>query len=384
MNKLLLVGNGFDIAHGLDVRYSDFIKYILKDWISNPNEDQKIFNVRNPIGRHGYEFAILDKIDFTKSTLKIYSSFKAALMDWNSRNSNYMMSFNMSNPLFEEALERSGSTTWAGFEKSYYDKLVELAKGNVNMRQQYGDIASLNRYFLEIKEAFLEYLTMIVNDKIQRESVTSISKYEEWLFRPKFDFKVDELLSESDMVDKLARPPITVLVLSFNYTPFLNRLYDVSKASNMYASTLHIHGELNSTTNPEIFGYGDEMDKEFKRLQDHDNPVLQHMKSFQYAKTDNYHRLEQFVESDLFQVDILGHSCGTCDRVMLNYIFEHQNCNRIRIHHHKGMEGYLDTYMNISRHFSLNNKQAMRSKVLPFNPEYAMPQAKPKEAKAPE
>ena len=76
-----------------------------------------------------------------------------------------------------------------------------------------------------------------------------------------------------------------------------------------------------------IFGFGDELDKRYLEFEDErNNELFKHIKSFEYLKNKNYYRLIRFLESDDYQVQIYGHSCGLSDRTMLNNIFENENC----------------------------------------------------------
>lgn len=123
-----------------------------------------------------------------------------------------------------------------------------------------------------------------------------------------------------------------------------------------------IHGDLN---NP-IFGFGDEMDQDYQLIENiDDNEYLEFFKSFQYFQNNNYDQLLSTIDSEKFQVIILGHSCGLSDRVMLNTIFEHENCRSIKIYYHQkedGSDNYLDVVKNISRHFK--DKPSMRRKIV--------------------
>lgn len=63
----------------------------------------------------------------------------------------------------------------------------------------------------------------------------------------------------------------------------------------------------------------------------------------------------EFLNSGLFQVVILGHSCGNSDRTLLNTVFEHQNCVSIKPYYHKWddrRDNYLDIVQNICRNFT--------------------------------
>jgi hypothetical protein len=98
------------------------------------------------------------------------------------------------------------------------------------------------------------------------------------------------------------------------------------------------------------------------------------IKSFWYFRTDNYHDLIRFIESESYQVVILGHSCGLSDRTMLNMVFEHNNCKSIKVYYYDNgvYNNYSELTEEISRHFS--NKTALRAKVLPKTKCEPMPQ----------
>ena len=61
-----------------------------------------------------------------------------------------------------------------------------------------------------------------------------------------------------------------------------------------------------------------------------DNECMRHIKSTRYLESDNYRKMLEFIESDTFQVIILGHSCGNSDRTLLNTLFEHRNCVSVK------------------------------------------------------
>lgn len=74
----------------------------------------------------------------------------------------------------------------------------------------------------------------------------------------------------------------------------------------------------------------------------------------------------------MYQVYILGHSCATSDRVLLQTIFEHENCISIKPFYHKkndGSDNYTDLITNISR--SSTDKKKFRDIVV--NKRYCQP-----------
>ena len=115
-----------------------------------------------------------------------------------------------------------------------------------------------------------------------------------------------------------------------------------------------------------IFGYGDELDDNFKKLLDsNENECLRNVKSIKYQESDNYRNVLAFIESAPFQVCIMGHSCGNSDRTLLNTLFEHKNCISIKPYYYikqDGTDNYLELVQNISRNFT--DMKLMRDRVV--------------------
>ena len=132
----------------------------------------------------------------------------------------------------------------------------------------------------------------------------------------------------------------------------------------------YIHGKLNSPDNPIIFGYGDEIDSYYERIENlNNNHFLRNFKSFGYFLTSNYQNFSRFIESDLFEVLIFGHSCGISDRTLLNKLLEHKNCHKVKIFYYmknSSENDFTEKTYELSRHFSLNNKKRMIDLIVPF------------------
>lgn len=174
--------------------------------------------------------------------------------------------------------------------------------------------------------------------------------------------------------------PDEVLRLSFNYTLTEKLYFDSNKFIRfdwmhpMVIDSVHIHGSIHKKdNNPIIFGYGDELDDDYLEIEKlDDNRYLENIKSVKYLDRDNYKRLLEFVNSDQYQIVIMGHSCGNSDRTLLNTLFEHDNCVSIKPYYHKredGSDNYSDIVRNITRNF--NDKQKLRDRVV--NKQYCEP-----------
>ena len=149
------------------------------------------------------------------------------------------------------------------------------------------------------------------------------------------------------------------LLLNFNYT----NTPEMYLADN--SSVNHIHGKLDDPQSV-IFGYGDELDENYKRLKEqNDGECMRHVKSIRYLEHENYRRMLEFIESAPFQAVIMGHSCGNSDRTLLNTIFEHRNCVSIKPYYYQiddKTDNYSELTININRNF--NNPKLMRDRVV--------------------
>ena len=177
--------------------------------------------------------------------------------------------------------------------------------------------------------------------------------------------RVESYVKTSDKIYHTEYPdlymlPDWILFVNFNYT----NTVDFYLRRNV-SSQIHIHGDLEKPENI-IFGYGDEMDKNFTQLQNlNDNECLQKIKSIKYLESDNYRNVLGFINYAPYQIYIMGHSCGNSDRTLLNTLFEHKNCISIKPYFYQkadGIDNYLDIVQNISRNFT--DMKLMRDRVV--------------------
>ncbi len=331
MRKLLIIGNGFDLAHGLPTSYNDFIFQYLKDAVLNATYDaQGSFDDDNISIIVKAQKSGLEQIDVSEFFNYI-------------NNTNYVI-LKYKNPLLERIIDKSVIENWVNVELEYYAYLTGLVKEITSAKSMdFKLIESLNLQFKNIQIALHNYLIKHVETKIE---------FSQSPFKSIF-----ECLSTND------------LILNFNYTSTIRKYSDGS--NNLKVN--HIHGSLKDEDNPIVFGFGDERDEYYKILENlNNNSLLKYIKSFMYFRTSNFLDLSNFVDSGSFKVEIIGHSCGLSDRTLLSYIFEHKECKKINIHYYENQENYINLTQEISRHFS--NKQDMRLKIVDFQNSVRCPQ----------
>ena len=396
MNRLVLIGNGFDLAHNLRTSYNDFIDWywektvnsfygnlsstagdILCKFIYLEHGVWNVFanNYLNPIKRKkGGE--IIDSIINNKEAFKVRKT-----------------------DFFENITHCIETKGWVDIENEYYHLLKQCSTTN-----QEGAARKLNEELKYLQDLLVEYLSSINSQEIEIKksinqtiyepinpddiAIEATSKWNQWIkyweekdekaWRTRlYDFGIEDSKASGyvfsaedylkspdsyDSIPALFRFPENIMLLSFNYTKTAQLYLHPNRQA---FSINYIHGQLDQ---PEsiIFGHGDEMDEQFKQMQNLNNQeFLKNIKSINYMKSDNYKKVLSFIESAPFQIYILGHSCGISDRTLLNTLFEHENCVSIKPFYYlkeDNTDNYLELVQNISRNF--NSMKLMRDRVV--------------------
>ena len=397
MNRLVLIGNGFDLAHGLDTSYKDFIYWYWKQRILG------VYDLMSKISDDGLcTLTILQDTTWHGLWYNNSKLFKEATgEDLLSLLSNQKDLFRINfTPFFYNIHKSIETKKWVDIETEYYELLKLYSQSEDGLTQ----IATLNKQLNYLQEKLVEYLRTIeipenkikndIKQKIYapfnisdftsdgkqalkehvdtglRQDTKSwddkLSQYGSRCYTSGYVSSYREKHNDSvllnDEVPAELLLPNHIMLLNFNYT----------KTANMYCkngsifSVNQIHGSLDNPSSI-IFGYGDELDEGYNKLKNkNDNECLQNMKQIKYMMADNYDRLESFLESEPFQVYLMGHSCGNSDRTLLNMIFEHRNCVSIKPYYYiydKGGDNYQELAMNISRNFIVDAK-LMRNRMV--------------------
>ena len=400
MNRIVLIGNGFDLAHGLKTRYEDFINWYcdqrvygfvgnlsdissdslcsfqdLRHQVWNVNAFANGFNLNNAKGK-----------DIVDHLIKSNEYFKTTM-----------------SPFFENIYKSIETKGWVDIENEYYDLLKKYAikesatdnlhELNIQLQyvqsrlteyligcQQGANIISkiVEKIYAPIKmsdisiagqSSIIEHIQkwwLIQNDNVLQEKANRYN--DNSLIEGVKSYKFNQEHNIYNMeYPRLFMLPDYIMLLNFNYTNTANMYLN-----NSVSFVNHIHGILEKPESM-IFGYGDELDDNFKKLLDsNENECLRNVKSIKYQESDNYRNVLGFIESAPFQVCIMGHSCGNSDRTLLNTLFEHKNCISIKPYFYikqDGTDNYLELVQNISRNFT--DMKLMRDRVV--NKTYCAP-----------
>lgn len=382
MNRLILIGNGFDIAHGLETRYSDFLKFYWNSVKHSYHKDEGLLEFHNSYPTN--EAIELSKDSFKEVIERLNFKEHKDFNNYRYVNSEWHLRLDFKNYLFHYLnINNRGKHNWVDFEEDYYTILKMVKDKKVSPTYT---IESLNNDLKKIAKKFEEYLKTQVTPKINDAKTSEIAELfmPKWLidevgtsnFLREFPLKRQEEIQENFVLNKKNK---IITHYAFNETLVLN--FNYTNTPNLYVNKseiINIHGSLIDNSNPILLGFGDEKDKFYSEIEDlNDNDYLEFMKSTYYSKTSNYKRLFDYLDSDAFQVQIMGHSCGLSDRTLLNSIFQHENCRSIKVYYHEfekpDSNGDLDNFTqitrNISRHFT--DKVMMRERIV--NKEYCKP-----------
>jgi len=352
MKRLIIIGNGFDLAHKRKTSYSDFLCYYWNNIKSNYDDD--LFSIKTNYG----------VINSCNSFGDLQKEAQRINLQWLS---NDMVEFNFKNKFFHLLNNLSTKNPrWVDIEMHYYDQLSILFK-----RKEFGGIAELNKEFEIVKNTFEKYIIQIVTGEYKKPIYNPdigalfepYAPKTERLRKLEDQLEKEGLDSIKQMTDSSTRSISHLHIINFNYTDTLELYYEDIKKNKRFTIN-HIHGVAGDIENPIVFGFGDERDSLYNELENaNDNEYLRFMKSSFYLKTRNYFDLQNFISSGAFIVEIIGHSCALSDRTLLKSIFEHPNCKYIQMHFHQREESdnFHDLSLNISRHF--DNKIQLRQKV---------------------
>jgi len=369
MNRIILIGNGFDLAHGLKTSYNEFMNWFWatqvdkdinttksKDWktVDMPDNTYKLyqqndffdvkFNEKDKGPITDYDIQNKEEIELIpkKKTNEIQIADNKETKPKPKFASVAELKNNIiyKNKFIEILEKRKKLQNWVDIEELYFEILKNCKdrfKQSENVYEIY-TVEQLNKEFNDIKKQLSEFL------KIRNSKISGDNEYRNELNKD-IVAKLKAIISEGNS-DK-------ILLLNFNYTDTISELYiDIPPYDVKH---IQIHGRVNDNENPMIFGYGDEIAKDSVDIEElNENAFLENVKSIKYVETENYSDLLKFINKTKYEVFVFGHSCGNSDRTLLKALFENSNCDNIRCFYYK--DDYNKTIDNIYRKFKDKTK----------------------------
>ena len=304
---LLVIGNGFDIAHGLKTGYTDFLDNLNKRigtlWLTDKNLNMTAFrNFKRRI-----QFALHKDDKFLYPAIDAYTR---------STFGNIWLAY--FNEIRENENNRIGQN-WLDFEREIEDviqKIEKLILGNIS----------------DVDKGSLSKIMCGYLGKTNRQII------DEYIPKLNFDLEVLTLLLERYLIDeqkKLVAKPLPIIkkipnvtaVISYNYTDTWKKIY----GADGKVKTWFIHGEL--TKHNLVLGINETLDK---KTADEFTVCAGFKKFFQrvkYKLGNDYRNIIQPKSNSNRQVVVYGHSLAANDKDSLRWLMKNSAVKRIIVYH---------------------------------------------------
>ncbi|TXN37699.1 hypothetical protein FVB32_05270 [Flagellimonas hymeniacidonis] len=350
-NLIIIIGNGFDLAHGLKTSFSDFADYLIENLIV-PELDKVVVRRQSINSLFQPEFTKeLSRKSMTSYETNHLEIIWSTLMDYRP---NELIQYLKKEPQviaefinnkFLGKLYANRYINWFDIENAYFQELVITKNrilGGGSTKKNIEGLEVLNREFTEVKDLLSKYLKTIEITKSQEIQ---------------------------DFFDSYLRRAANAYIINFNFT---NTIEDYFKRDDypLNIETNYIHGSL--MENNIVFGYGNDKDSDYEDIKNLEiDEFLMYFKTFEYQRNSNYnqihdHAIKLFTK---FEILVLGHSLGTTDKTLLAELFNSTGCNKVHIFKRRDLEnnpnnafkGFIKLTYSASRIFA--NEETLRKKL---------------------
>lgn len=326
--KILVIGNGFDLAHGHKTKYKDFIDYVEQ---FNMFYDVNNINGEDPIRGGNFMNYIIDFFkDRDQVISELINEFHRITKDniWIKHFNNIMYSCNENWVDFEK--EISKVVRW--MEEKFEDciKENEFKKFQDHIKSE--DLNSEKKVF--ITDLLLDIDKYNFLEKFELEKINIYSKHLDDLIRA-FEIYlmtyVDSTLGENlneDILNLNLREDDALI--SFNYTDTYNKLYKNNQIKKENVHFIHGMAKLKNTseTNNMVLGIddyheGEDRNQKVKYLRF--NKYFQRIVKGTDASYKDLFRDNHDLGREKLDVYFFGHSLDVTDKDILKEIFENED-----------------------------------------------------------
>lgn len=172
MNRIILIGNGFDLAHGLKTSYADFIRNYWQTRLKSlflcefKNSDDKLsqFCLNFPAHLHGVPYypSIKDFLQYYQCNEISFEEIKRV----NTYSRDGDIKFSYLSRLFEQINKSVDTKNWVDIESEYYLCLKQILKQEKN---DYTCLKQLNNDLELIARYLINYLNITQKGNVKQE-----------------------------------------------------------------------------------------------------------------------------------------------------------------------------------------------------------------------
>ena len=327
--NILVIGNGFDLAHGLPTKYTDFLKFVgaVRYNVSEDKMESDVIawkklnlNVKTEIKRQQ-----------VKSVYSLNLMYNDLIKD------NDWIDFFLQNPIYQKE-------NWIDFE-SEISSVIQSIDQDIVQGNFYSNIILLQNEFLNYKYTnnVPEYIqaTAEEQEKIKKPEITYQELRDILLENLNKLIRVLEIYL-TDFVEKIGISKVSKdikeldidHVLSFNYTDTYEKLYNNGTDNNIEYDYIHGKADINNTveSNNIVLGIDEYLSDDRKN---NDIEFIAFKKFYQriYKETgckykewvDQIERNEHMSPTILYKLYIFGHSLDVTDKDILKDLILHNN-----------------------------------------------------------
>ncbi|WP_406683328.1 bacteriophage abortive infection AbiH family protein [Seonamhaeicola sp. MEBiC1930] len=367
-DTILIIGNGFDLAHGMPTSYNDFAQNYLKV-IAHSLINNDFGSIVSPSF-----IDFLDAYRWNGPELRRNVNHRALSVlckDIEDKRQDNIISFLNGNPSligsvinnrFLAKLYNDSYINWFDIENAFFEELVRIKNDILNpalthekqkerIHMQKKALTRLNNELNQIKEALKTYLSSLeikTNDEIKEFFRSS------GLLKRKFH------------------------IINFNYTSTMKSYLDELFTSHSAHLSLNIHGSLKDKI---IFGYGNDHDHHYQEMKNLGlDEFLENFKTFDYLDNRNYidYFKNELIRLRSYDVVVMGHSLDQTDKTLLSKIVNSTACEEIHLLKRgdlsldKAYKAYRTLLYALSR--IITNDDTLRDKVVNFEDSVSFPQ----------
>jgi len=321
--NILIIGNGFDIAHGLQTRYSDFLDFVngLND---NKDSSAKHFDEIKQLSKDNIWITYFSTIAFKENWVDFEDEILQVIQRLNVLLAHCRKHFDILSP---------------DYKKTELDAEVEFINDFCNNGHfDWKKMRNINDY-LKLKKDLLDDLNGLIRC-LELYLLHHVEERERCKpLKPLKDLSAGGGLVMFDGV------------LCFNYTDIFSKLYEVVNNNIVY-----VHGKAQEDGNETsiILGIDEYLDNETKNQ---DIECIEFKKYFQriYKKTGNEYKQWIFdmnrnptLGGNMHYVFIFGHSLGYTDREVLKEFFDVEYAKVIIFYHNEiAFKQYISNLVRI-------------------------------------
>lgn len=320
--NILVIGNGFDLAHGLPTKYKDFLIFTKAAITYSQDKASKLSDTDEKCKRGVKDFVNKKEESLVKELVgldsnKWYNYFKES-----DKEDKGWIDFESSIAHVIQAMDRMRKAIKS--QKEQASKDIEILKGVMGKTP--------DSYYTK-EEWLAECKSILIDDlnKLIRGLEIYLAEYVD-------DIKISSILPDLKNMD---------CVLSFNYTNTYKKMYDNNEETKKRIQYDYIHGKINKESDKTrcnlVLGIDEYLDGEERRT---DNEYIQFKKFYQRiikrtgCKYINW--IEDVRKSALEEekgeqnkVYILGHSLDVTDGDIIANLINMPNTQTIIYHHNQ-------------------------------------------------